>query len=115
MAERPVQATEKKIYFNLSRPILYNALFYAGMFSMSLLSMSSDSHKMKLYEARANFNSCMKNKGLVSSLIGGGILGAGMTVAGTVCIIVVYTLLEENVYLHNRDSVKRITTTICLL
>ena len=53
---------------------------------MCLLSMGPDRLRIKLHDARAAFTRCLQNKGYISSIVGGAILGAGMTIAGTVRI-----------------------------
>ena len=65
---------------------MYCIVLYAGMATMSVMSIISDSMKAKVYDARSAYMSCMRDKGLITAIVGGGLLGAGMTVAGTVSI-----------------------------
>ena len=66
--------------------VLYCIVLCAGMATMSVMSIISDSMKAKVYDARSAYMSCMRDKGLITAIVGGGLLGAGMTVAGTVSI-----------------------------
>ena len=64
------------------------------MATMSVMSIVSDSMKAKVYDARSAYMSCMRDKGLITALVGGGLLGAGMTVAGTVSISLIWDIIN---------------------
>ena len=57
---------------------------------MSLLSMGPDRVRIKLHDARSTFAGCLRDKGFISSVVGGALLGAGMTIAGTVRVYYLY-------------------------
>jgi len=53
------------------------------MFALSMLSMLPFTRKMYL-DARASYASTLTNKGLLSVCLGAFMLGAGLTIVGTV-------------------------------
>ena len=58
---------------------------FAGLVSFSMLSMIPATKK-KFAVARQSFVAPLRSKGAVSSLVGGALLGMGMTLSGTVSI-----------------------------
>ena len=59
---------------------------FTGLVSFSLLSMIPATKK-KFALARESFVAPLRSKGAVSSLVGGALLGMGMTLSGTVSMI----------------------------
>ena len=57
----------------------------AGLVSFSALSVIPAT-KQKFAMARESFVAPLRNKGAISSIVGGALLGMGLTLSGTVCI-----------------------------
>lgn len=73
-----------------------------AMATMSAMTLISDTTKARVYDARTTFMSCMRDKGILTAIVGGGMLGAGMTVAGTVSFVYDFSYIPH--FLHGRGE-----------
>ncbi|XP_067944542.1 thiosulfate transporter TsuA-like [Watersipora subatra] len=67
--------------YNVMMKMFLGALF-SGMAIMSILSVAPRRWKSQLSDARNAYHQCLSGKGLSSFVLGGALLGSGMTIAG---------------------------------
>lgn len=77
---------------------------FAGLVSFSVLSMIPATKK-KFAVARQSFVAPLRSKGAVSSLVGGALLGMGMTLSGTVSISLSVVLVYSFSYIVSRYGI----------
>jgi len=74
-------------------------VLFTGLVSFSVLSIIPAT-KQKLARARNSFVAPLRSKGVVSSIVGGALLGMGLTLSGTVSV----SLFDVQSHCHYIDT-----------